>query len=1169
MDSSGTTQWQKRFGGTGTEEFGAMDMTPDGTFIVAGRTEGATPGEDDLWIFKISSTGDYLWNKRIDAGAAGEGFIAGAATSDGGFIAFAVGVGVYGYRFDAAGDIVWQKEYVGDWIAQIVHQTRDGFIVGGFTLEADFDVWIGKMTDSGSFEWERTLGGTGYDSMNEIALAWDGGYVTAGQTESFGAGSRDVWVTKLDSSGILQWQRTYGGESGEAAFFVEAAADGGYLVSGWDWEKTLALKLYSNGDIQWQRLYGDDDTITAGAYASARTLDGGHAWGGVWDFYGNKDFWLSRADSTGFLSSSCGTDACFSPVDGLATVSISSSTTQPLSSTAVDITLGATATAASVISRCGDAPAPTVTENTDSPARQYEGVAASERATCTGTLGAISPNRGGDTGSITAFVTIAGISFQSGVSVKLVRSGQTDILAYPIGYLSPNRVKATFDLLGKEQGSWDVVVTNPDGSTASLASAFTVEPGRDPTFSVVVLGPTRARAGALPGFGIAYRNDGNVNAYGMPLWIAFPNWLTMTPFFDVTDPVVPGDPDPIDWTQVPISYNTSAETIVPLLLMAIPPGAGQLRFALKMPTDPQYLGREFDVHAWMGSSVLESYSPGGPGQRAMALMSPEAVDCIKALQKVVSDILGFIPGAKCLEEAIKLTGDGFADQITSSLGTQDTTHDSISFFQTMMGVAKLAVLCTPGASWVLVAGIQAVQTGVDIALALRDCERWAIKVRESRKRTQIVSSSDPNDKGGPDGAGDSRYFSGTEPLPYLIQFENLPSATAPAQAVVVTDQLDATTLDLASFRLGAMGFGDRVLEAPPGATSYATEVDLRPDMNLRVRLSAALDTGSGTVTWTFQSIDPVTGLPPDDPLAGFLPANVEPPAGQGFVSLVVDLQPALPDGTEVRNEARIVFDSNPPIDTPEWLNTVDNDKPVSQVQALAASQSAACFQVQWSGSDTVSGIQDYSVYVSEDGAASVAWLQQTDNTSEVFHGVPGRTYAFYSVARDLANNVEDAPGAADTTTLVAQSAPLSFTLACDPSSLAVASGVYATSTCTVSSACAMDSVMRFQCPNLVSGLYCSFNPGKLDLSAGASSDTSLQVLGDSSLAQGAHPFTVQAWSGALTQTLDMTALSAGVPIGASGLAAATVALVLVLRRRRRYARNQPRTPRRCPSRESE
>jgi len=75
----------------------------------------------------------------------------------------------------------------------------------------------------------------------------------------------------------------------------------------------------------------------------------------------------------------------------------------------------------------------------------------------------------------------------------------------------------------------------------------------------------------------------------------------------------------------------------------------------------------------------------------------------------------------------------------------------------------------------------------------------------------------------------------------------------------------------------------------------------------------------------------------------------------------------LPTGTEIRNKASIVFDTNDPIVTPEWLNTLDNSKPASQVLALAPTQDASDFEVSWSGTDEGAGIKDYTIFVSEDG----------------------------------------------------------------------------------------------------------------------------------------------------------------------------------------------------------
>jgi len=282
----------------------------------------------------------------------------------------------------------------------------------------------------------------------------------------------------------------------------------------------------------------------------------------------------------------------------------------------------------------------------------------------------------------------------------------------------------------------------------------------------------------------------------------------------------------------------------------------------------------------------------------------------------------------------------------------------------------------------------------------------------------VVQSIDPNDKAGPVGSGTQRYIPTDSLLTYLVNFENLRTATASAQEVVITDQLDTANLDPSTLRLGSVSFGSRNVTPPAGTSQeFTTDVDLRPAQNLLVRINARADAG-GVLTWRFTSLDPATGRPPADPLAGFLPPNKVPPQGEGAVTFTVALRKGLSTNTRIRNKAVIVFDKNPPINTPEWLNTIDNTKPTSRVEALPATHSTAAFTVRWSGSDSESGVRDYTVFVSENNGPYTVWLANTTATSATFGGEPGKSYAFYSVARDQAGNVEDAPATADATTRV-------------------------------------------------------------------------------------------------------------------------------------------------------
>jgi len=206
---------------------------------------------------------------------------------------------------------------------------------------------------------------------------------------------------------------------------------------------------------------------------------------------------------------------------------------------------------------------------------------------------------------------------------------------------------------------------------------------------------------------------------------------------------------------------------------------------------------------------------------------------------------------------------------------------------------------------------------------------------ESSLCVTVVASQDPNDKAGLPGVGAPRYIPGNDTMPYLVRFENMSTATAPAQDVTITDPLDPLKLDLSTFNLGPIFFGSHVVTPPPGVMSHSVDVPYDVDGNpvttaddIIVRIRASLNTdlqdpNFGTATWTFRSIDPVTGQRPIDPLRGFLPPNLNPPQGQGGVYFNIDPHGNLTGGDTITNGASIVFDANAPIVTPVWLNTID------------------------------------------------------------------------------------------------------------------------------------------------------------------------------------------------------------------------------------------------------
>ncbi|MBM4050532.1 MAG: hypothetical protein FJ279_36010, partial [Planctomycetes bacterium] len=177
-----------------------------------------------------------------------------------------------------------------------------------------------------------------------------------------------------------------------------------------------------------------------------------------------------------------------------------------------------------------------------------------------------------------------------------------------------------------------------------------------------------------------------------------------------------------------------------------------------------------------------------------------------------------------------------------------------------------------------------------------------------------------------------------------------------------------------------------------------------------------------------------------DPIAGFLPPNDDTHRGEGFVSFVVRPKGALPTGTEIRNQARIVFDLNAPIDTNETLNTIDAAAPTTEVQDLpAVSAGDRSFTVSWTGGDDLggSGLVSYDVYVSDNGGPAALWLGGTTATSATFTGQHNHTYGFYSLGLDEAGNRQLAPEAAQATTTVLDTvAPRVTALARTPNAIA-------------------------------------------------------------------------------------------------------------------------------------
>jgi len=291
---------------------------------------------------------------------------------------------------------------------------------------------------------------------------------------------------------------------------------------------------------------------------------------------------------------------------------------------------------------------------------------------------------------------------------------------------------------------------------------------------------------------------------------------------------------------------------------------------------------------------------------------------------------------------------------------------------------------------------------------------------------------------------DQRFTGADAILTYTIECTNIGSGQATQTLIEDILPPELTYLDgtatsggayepstrTLSWDIGSLDAGGPAQQVSFQAQVNSRTVDLRPDNSLKVRVQASID-ASGKVTWVFNSLDPYTGQPPEDPQAGFLPPITDSGYEIGWVTYRVKPKTNLATGARISNQSFVKFDvgpwkpapPNPDSEIPgygPWVNTIESGRPSSLIDALAEYQETPSFQMSWSGTDDAggSGVRDYTIYVSDSGGQYQQWLSHTTSTSAMFEGIPGHTYRFYSIATDNVGNVEGAPNEPDAVTTI-------------------------------------------------------------------------------------------------------------------------------------------------------
>jgi hypothetical protein len=316
-------EWNRTLGKTNwTSEAYSVKKTSDGGFIIAGYI--GYYGEN-AWIIKTDANGSEQWNTIfgiINISDPSDIAYSGNQTEDGGYIAagrtYALTAGYSDFwliKTDADGHEQWNKRLGGKYydMAFTAEQTSDGgYVMAGGTDSygaGSQDALLFKTDSNGNEQWNKTFGGKNFDEVSSIIESDDGGFILAGKTGSNSVGYYDAWIIKVDENGNESWNRTFGGAEGnhayaDAANSIQKTEDGGYVLAG----KTGSygagffdawlIKTDKDGIEQWNRTFGGKGDDEA--YSVQQTPDGGYVIAGTTDSYGEgNDAWIIKTDENG------------------------------------------------------------------------------------------------------------------------------------------------------------------------------------------------------------------------------------------------------------------------------------------------------------------------------------------------------------------------------------------------------------------------------------------------------------------------------------------------------------------------------------------------------------------------------------------------------------------------------------------------------------------------------------------------------------------------------------------------------------------------------------------------------------------------------------------------------------------------------------------------------
>ena len=306
-------EWNMTFGGAWDDSSSSVQQTSDGGFIIAGHSCSYGSAANNVWLIKTDSSGKELWNNTISKGVSQGGYSV-QQTSDGGYAVAGMiehlDTNAWLIKANSTGVMLWDREFggsSGDDFRSIQLTSDGGYVVTGrtFNYNAGFDnAWLIETDSNGQTTGGKEFGGPYSDYGESVQQTSDSGYIIAGETDSYGAGGNDAWLIKTDSNCNEVWNKTFGGPSQDYGRSAQQTSDGGYIIAGETSSygagtDAWLIKTDSSGNELWNETFGG--TNADYGRSVLETNDGGYIIAGDTYSYGggNCDAWLVKTDSAG------------------------------------------------------------------------------------------------------------------------------------------------------------------------------------------------------------------------------------------------------------------------------------------------------------------------------------------------------------------------------------------------------------------------------------------------------------------------------------------------------------------------------------------------------------------------------------------------------------------------------------------------------------------------------------------------------------------------------------------------------------------------------------------------------------------------------------------------------------------------------------------------------